>query len=242
MKLVILAFLFTTISFGQNLEGKYSGYWADTSWDYTFDVKGNYEYVTAGHFGFTNSKGKYTIKSDTLILNTNSGAKYSVEIHDYKMLIDRDSCIIDISTRYDFCKVRKTIDEGSNRRNIKYPQVKTDNKRLKAEMEEILLLAFSFPKVTAFYHFNTVSQNLVVKEYYQLNEDLVLPFKIDDRYVNFVKEPLGDFYIEITDINLGQYSNINFNIPSEGMFCDLWFAKENGKWKIISENIYERKH
>jgi hypothetical protein len=51
-----------------SLSGDYSGFWYDTSFDFTFRPNGEFEMETGGHFGQTLTTGKYSMIDTTVFL------------------------------------------------------------------------------------------------------------------------------------------------------------------------------
>ncbi|WP_179315189.1 hypothetical protein [Winogradskyella undariae] len=243
MKNIILIILLTlsSVVFGQNLQGNYSGYWASTNWSYIFDGNGNFEYVTAGHFGFTNTKGKYEIKGDTVYLNAKKTGKGTLD-DKRRMLIDKDSCIIDLRMRYDYCKSRNSEFLNSNKRNFKFPQTKTDNPKTISDLKTVLVSAFTNPKVVDYLHFNEMPERkLIFKSYFELNKSNFPKLKIGDKTVEFKHTDLPKFYIEFIEINQSKdYIELDFEIKDEGVSFTMVFDLTNGEWKLDYERHHEK--
>tara|TARA_R100001369_G_scaffold82952_1_gene114911 strand:- start:706 stop:1473 length:768 start_codon:yes stop_codon:yes gene_type:complete len=241
MKNIILIIFLTlsSVTFGQNLQGNYSGYWASTNWSYIFDGNGHFEYVTTGHFGFTNTKGKYEIKGDTVYLNAKKTGKGTLDVK-RRMLIDKDSCIIDLRMRYDYCKSRNSEFLNSNKRNFKFPQTKTENPKIKWDLKTVLDSAFTNPKVVEYFHFNELTERkLIFKPYFELNKSNFPNFKIGNKTVEFNQTNLPKFYIEFIEINQSKdYIELVFEIKDEGVSFSMIFDLTNGEWKLD----YERHH
>jgi len=92
------------------LIGKYEGFWATTHWNFIFRSDNSYLFETRGHFGNTNTIGQFTISSDTVFLKPLPYELQKSEIyynHIDTLLIDGDSCLINASLRYDYCKRKK---------------------------------------------------------------------------------------------------------------------------------------
>lgn len=86
--------------------GEYNGYWAMTKWNYKFYPNNEFNFMSEGHFGFTESNGKYIRKGDSLFLTPDSLKLVEYGVVNPLYLIDGDSCIIDVLLKYDYCKTR----------------------------------------------------------------------------------------------------------------------------------------
>jgi hypothetical protein len=114
VKFIILFTLLPFSLLGQNpnrdIRGVYVGRWATTQWTYVFAEGNIFTFNTAGHFGFTNTMGKYHLSGDTIFLK--SFPKEQQKDTDFlsfsdTLIIDGDSCIIDLSLGYDYCKGKR---------------------------------------------------------------------------------------------------------------------------------------
>ncbi|MEH0154763.1 hypothetical protein V6R21_11530 [Limibacter armeniacum] len=113
---IALFVLFISANKPVNIQGCYSGGYFDTSYLYQF-IDGEFKLSVVGHGGPYNVKGFYEVVADTLVL-------FKVENRRVrgreKMLIDGDSCIIDLRTYRDFCKIEldqdSTFTEHSSRK------------------------------------------------------------------------------------------------------------------------------
>ncbi len=108
--LIIMTFL-PSVLWGQKpnkrVKGIYVGWWGTTQWTYIFDTDTTFTFNTAGHFGFTNTVGQYHISGDTLFLISNPKKLQkdtNALILNDTLMIEGDSCIIDLSLGYDYCK------------------------------------------------------------------------------------------------------------------------------------------
>ena len=243
MKNIILILFLTlnSVVFGQNLNGKYSGFWAMTNWSYEFDGKGNFEYVTAGHFGFTNTKGKYEIKGDTIYLNAKKTGKGTLDIKE-RMLIDKDSCIIDLRMRYDYCKTRDSEFSNSNKRNFRFPQIKAENPKRISDLKNILNLVFTNPIVKDYLHFKELpNRKLIFKPYFEFNKRNFQDLKIGERTIEIKLTDLPKFYIEFIEINQGNdFIEIEFEIKDEGVGFTMHYELINNEWKLDYERHHEK--
>jgi len=111
----ILVFMLICISkvLAQNsakLCGIYVGKWGGTTWFYEFKNDSVYLHKTTGRAGGTSTIGTYKISSDTLFLSpykkSMQRSNHSIIAPDV-LILTRDSCLIQLSTRYDYCKSRK---------------------------------------------------------------------------------------------------------------------------------------
>ncbi|WP_108807449.1 hypothetical protein [Aquimarina spinulae] len=238
--ILIFFLILSSFVFGQNLKGNYSGYWASTKWSYIFDGNGNFEYVTTGHFGFTNTKGKYEIKGDTVYLKAKKTGKGTLDVR-RRMLIDKDSCIIDLRMRYDYCKSRNSEFLNSKKRNFKFPQTKTDNPKIISDLKTVLNSAFTNPKVVNYLHFDELPERkLIFKPYFGLNQSNFPDLKIGNKTVEFQQNDLPKFYIEFVEINQNKDSiEIEFEIKGEGANFTMIYEITNEEWKLEYESNHE---
>ena len=113
--LFFLLVIFPVSLIGQKTEtkiaGEYEGSWAMSFWFYAFKKDNTYQFETHGHFGNSTTIGEYNISGDTLYLKP-----FTIEKQKNKsfipsrdtLLLDGDSCIVNISLGYDYCKKKKT--------------------------------------------------------------------------------------------------------------------------------------
>ncbi len=128
-----MLFLTSSFSKGQKeqkkIEGIYQGYWADTYWEWSFWDNNKFHFSTRGHFGFTDTDGSYFIKNDTIYVTSYPKSKQytneSMPINE-TLLIDGDSCIIDPSVKYDYCKQKQGSQSFymSRERKLNFPKGK----------------------------------------------------------------------------------------------------------------------
>ena len=228
-----------TYVFGQNVIGNYSGFWASTSWNYKFEKDGNFEYVTAGHFGFTNTKGKYEIKTDTLILNATEFGKGKIEIKNEKFLIV-DNCIIDIDLRYDYCKTnKKKLNHNSVKRNFKYPQTAPNNSELINDLKRVLEMIILESDLTKEFAKRTeINEPIFIQNYFEINEQNFSDLEIPD-YFKF--KEFGNPKYSLIFENINQNSDditVEFEITNLIRSGYFRFKKENQNWKITSQHLY----
>lgn len=110
--IVCLLLFFFAKSQAQTLQPKYAAYWGQTIWTYEFFFEDtSFKRTTSGHYGNTVAEGYYKLKKDTVVI----GMGYE-GIHgtfDQYFLLDGDSCIIELSTKYDYCVNRpKQVNVG----------------------------------------------------------------------------------------------------------------------------------
>lgn len=98
----------------KKITGYYAGSWARTSWEYKFYDNNTFWFKSSGHFGNMFSSGQYSINQDTLVLNSFATdtikKKVFYNFKGDKYLIDGDSCIVDLQTGYDYCKIQTPVD------------------------------------------------------------------------------------------------------------------------------------
>jgi len=140
IRLLILFTLSSLSIIGQshtkNISCNYYGWWADTRWEYIFSKNNNFIFNTGGHFGNTHTMGIYHFSGDTIFLlpfakekQTDSGYLYLKD----SLLIEGDSCVIQLSTGYDYCKGKQRelfIQHSRKSGNKKYACKPEDGKPL----------------------------------------------------------------------------------------------------------------
>lgn len=114
----LIAFiLFPCYLMGQNQQSKpngtYYGLWAETIWTYVFNTNNTFSFKSSGHFGYTNTVGQYSLSGDTIFLKSFPKTRQTdsnfIMLTD-TLLTDGDSCIIDLSLGYDYCKLKHNND------------------------------------------------------------------------------------------------------------------------------------
>lgn len=61
-------FLISNTSYSQAIQASYTGYWAQTIWEFEFFKDSTYKRTSSGHYGNTVVSGNYKISKDTLVL------------------------------------------------------------------------------------------------------------------------------------------------------------------------------
>lgn len=116
---VSLTLLLSCSSQEKSLTGKYAGNQDRNRIVYFFDKDKTFVLSISGEFN-GEARGDYNIKGDTLSLvswppeKQKDGKKAMVEKETF--LIGSDSCIINITTHFDFCKIVKQEDWGRQSR------------------------------------------------------------------------------------------------------------------------------
>jgi len=134
MRFLFSIFLFiATPCFAQvdtkNITGKYFGAWARSRFTYSFAKDKTFSLITAGHFGNTKTVGTFSISGDTIYLTPypkeKQKDKYALNSNQI-LLIDGDSCIIELSVGYDYCKQsrKEKYFHSSNRRFLPKSEVR----------------------------------------------------------------------------------------------------------------------
>lgn len=226
-------------SIAQNINRTYQGWWYETNWMHEFKPNGKYKLTTEGHFGNTTKKGKYIQKGDSLILET---SWHSGKMEYEYFLMYGDSIIIDLFLRYDY---KRPLNSGSfhnsNLREVKYPQIETNNHQAKNILDSILNVVFNTPELKAYYHFDEEPEReFIIADYYVLKPKILVDsLEAISKPKSEIKE--GDFYIEIIDINMNpEQINIELSIKKEGIEVWFDFKKENEKWIYQNPRIIER--
>jgi hypothetical protein len=105
--LTLLPFSLLGQNSSKNITGVFVGRWASTEWIYVFDKDNTFTFNTSGHFGFTNTAGQYRLSGDTIFLKSFPKEQQKdsnfLQINE-TLIIDGDSCIIDLSLGYGYCK------------------------------------------------------------------------------------------------------------------------------------------
>lgn len=237
--ILIVFFINSNLTFGQNIEKSFLGWWGDTFWEFNFSKNGNYERITSGHFGFTKSKGKYKIENDTIKIV--SGYEDSHGTINDKYIIDENDILIDLKLGYGH---KRIFDSDKNKkinyRELLYPEIQAINNEAISDIEEVLNLAFNSPKLKNYYHFDSItSREFIIVNYFKLKANI----EVDGRKAIFKnKNDINEkFFIEFESITRF-YDRISFTIkiPNEGVQIDCYYGKENGKWKEDIIKIVEK--
>ena len=198
--------LFTCCSSGgeSGVSGEYFGFWAETIWSIKLSDNNTFKIESEGHFGNTKAEGKYSLINDTLILDLpeNSAiAKYT----DHRKFITDDECLVDVESRYDYCKTRPEV-WSSLKRNIYYPQIDIDSERNCKIVMSMLQTA-----IAKLQSDTQQDCTIYMEEYYEINKrngyefnrfgkDITLLSKTELRENGIIN------YISIEDFDLGQKS------------------------------------
>ncbi|MCF2875012.1 MULTISPECIES: hypothetical protein [unclassified Tenacibaculum] len=239
--ILLLIFLsWTTSSSGQGFNKTYQGLWASTIWTFEFELDGNYKRISSGHYGNTTVKGTYVLLGD--IIKVTSGHENTHGTINEFYLMEGDSLIIDMNLRYDYKTISKknTYYYNSQIRNIKYPQIDSNDKSLKLELEKVLNIAFNSKEIKGYYHFDKLkNKQLVIANYGFLKASIKI------KEVDVVFKPKTEIqdklFIEFEDINLNP-NKIYLEIKINGKDVKIWFTfyKKNGKWKYKKPSIFEK--
>jgi hypothetical protein len=213
--------------------GTYKAFYYETQWILTLNSDSSFTFITEGHIGDFKENGKYLISGDTLVLE-------KADMEQMKLLIDGDSCLIEIETRFDYCK-RCTDEYGSRKRSINYPQLSTENKTLKNNVEWMLQTALNNKKILNYLP-DTID-TLFIQDYYEINEKSNMNLNWNGKKVKFlsevkIKDQNIKSYIIIDEFDVGQKTAmINFNMMPEPWHGTLdFFKKEAGNWKHETRN------
>jgi len=90
----------STSAVGQTMQTTFSGWWAETHWQFDFNKDGTYKRSSVGHYGSTLVKGKYEMKSDTIHLLTGF-QNTSGTVNEF-YLLDKQGYLIDLRLLYDY--------------------------------------------------------------------------------------------------------------------------------------------
>jgi hypothetical protein len=113
--------LFTNINNQQEVSGEYIGLWGETIWTYQLNANGSYVYTTSGHFGDIQTFGTYKLSNNTLFLTAKPANKQPDPkryfMYDTLFRLS-DSCIVDLSLGYEYCRMKGKTIRASHKRNI----------------------------------------------------------------------------------------------------------------------------
>lgn len=105
-----IALILPLLAFGQkkkSVSGVYMGWWGDTQWIYHFDNNNTFLFDISGHFDVSKTLGSYYISGDTLFLKS-FPKEFQPDSNfnniNKQLLLDGDSCIVDLQLHYDYCK------------------------------------------------------------------------------------------------------------------------------------------
>lgn len=216
----------------QTLNGKYGGWWAETSWIFEFSPKGTFTRTSNGHYGFSVVNGKYYIKNDTLFIQEGHQNTHGTVSEHY--LIENDSVIIDLVNKYDYHKLIDTgfVSYNSKWRSINYPYTQGSIK----EIENVDSL------------FSTILKNERIKKYYTRPElknktiyfqpfhHLNLNLTLND--VSFKTLPKENIKTDLLTVNFSRVNvslssaEVDFSIPFEGVHFKIICYKIDDVWKV----------
>lgn len=239
MKYIVAFFCFALISCNQNtnssIEGEYFGFWAETIWTIKIQESNNFEISSDGHFGITRTSGKYLLENDTLILNLNDTAAISKYTDHEKFLVSNDNCLIDIESRYDYCKTASN-ERSSAKRDIYYPQTSIDSERNKPLVTDMIQKA-----INSIESETKLDSTIVLNEYYEINKQNDFKFNRFGRDIvleskNELEKQGITNYILIEHFDFGQKSAL-VQLRIEPYFESfnstiVTFKKENSEWVI----------
>ena len=261
--ITLIILIFTTCKSQQEVWNTYKGYWAETEWNFTFYNNGKFKRVSHGHYGNTEVKGRYEIRQDTIEIL--KGFKDTHGTVGQYYLIDGDSCIIDIDSRYDYCndKIEYNsfeidgeiyINNSSRKRNFKYPQVPINDKLHQQQIGSLLAKIVHLDTLAKFVN----SEGVIIEEYFEINHinfnNQLKSEGIKLLSVDEIKTQNIENYIRIDDFNInGNNANVRLEFfliknrkqghsyyPSKDIFIKCRLGKE---WEIIeifqSKNLNE---
>lgn len=188
-----------------------------------------FTYLSSGHLGAERPiSGEYKISGDTLILLTESLSYHN------KLLIDGDSCLIEIELQTDFCN-KRTDKWGSRWTDINYPQIKVIGVPTKQRVQWMLETALNGNEILRY--FPDTTKSIVVQEYFELNRNANLNLKSHGTEIILltkqeIKERKVEEYLIIDDLRLGvETGHVDFQVMPDFSISILeFFEKRNGKW------------
>ncbi|MFY0698517.1 MAG: hypothetical protein JXR11_11735 [Balneola sp.] len=157
-------------------------------------------------------------------------------------LMEGDSVIIDLDLRYDYKVLSGKNSNFYNSliRNVKYPQIESNDEDIKSELEKVLNIAFNSNEMKDYYHLDKLKdRQLLVADYGFLKVSI----KVDELEAVFKPraEIQDEFFIEFEDINLNPH-RIDLELKINGEGVEIWFTfhKDNGEWKFKEPSIFEK--
>lgn len=129
-----------------SLSGIYTGYWAETRFQYTFSLNNEFEFVTEGHFGNTTTHGKYTTIDSFILLQpyTDWAMNHGVLKNRLRLIFDVD-CISDFDNNF-YCKNIELLNEMSERNYVLQDII--ENRLL--ELEEVKEIINKYPEYSKY--------------------------------------------------------------------------------------------
>lgn len=236
MKKITLILFTLTLSCSHSsrlrIQGNYLGFWSGTFWVIHLDYDNSFEIKSEGHLGNTSLKGHFRVNMDTIILDLDNSA-FSFQHTNHKKFLIVDDCIIDIESRYDYCKTRAN-EWISSKRNIYYPQVSINSKRSKPIVNKMLQQIIDQIEINT-----TLDSTIYMKEYYEITSDNEFKLNRLNKQViilseRILKEKCIDNYISIEQFDFSENSAfIQINIePYTKTFNSTIgsFHKQNNRW------------
>lgn len=193
----------------------YKGYFISTLFEYTFYNEREFSIKTTGDFGNTFTKGHYSITNDTIHTKTNKTTSNTIGLEQI-FLLDGDSCIIDLYSKYDFCNQKRfnnivtQADKSklchiSRARNISYPQIIPSEPKEKEDLVKLLNNALNHSSVIDFLdkHGLKSPKNIPLASYFVIKKDYEKLIKVSNHEVSILKEEKikDKIYIKINHIN-----------------------------------------
>ncbi|MBL7800839.1 MAG: hypothetical protein JNL95_08925 [Chitinophagales bacterium] len=239
---LILVFLtFTNFVNAQFFDNSFHGEHGRTYFALYFKKDGSFMKETRGHLGNFSDEGFYTINKDSIWAFTINKQTNDTLLRSY--LLDKDSMLIDFSSRYDYAPLTKYIKNlyFSKVRRVKYPQVETIDNSTKQTLDTLLNQALNNESARQFYHFDKIPERkLVIAKYLALEANVsVDTHKAIFKPVNEITDP---FYIEIIDINQNHENvSISIMIHGESARIDFVFLKKDNNWICWKPSVTENK-
>lgn len=241
---IILLILHGAFLHAQSFEGTfYASYGGTHSDTYEFRKDGTCKLTYTGDYGTASNGGNYSIKGDTIYFYLPQEVPSSKEQRTVseKFLLDKDSMLINIRTRMDFILIeRQGCDKYSpRRRNIKYPQTKSADKNVRADLEKVINLAFNSDSIKNYLKtMDPDKRKLIIADYDEMQANI----KVDTLTAVFkslknIKAPL---YFEIEDINQNEEDvEIRIVVHDKRLKYNEWYwywgFKKNGAWQLYQQ-------
>ncbi len=212
--------------------------------EFYFQTNGVYYTRSIHNFQEGSSKGDYQLRDDTLFLQDWYSAKTA------SFLVDGDSCIIDLQTRYDLCNSncrRDTYvrDDGmedqeshiSLKRSIRYPQIASASMELERELVMLLNSCFeAIAQEELFLSANLSETEFRMKPYFEIREPIIEQLEmagVSMKVFNANDLEAGWSLIEIEDLD---FTESSFQLDAvieydRRLSVSIGFEKLKGEWQ-----------
>lgn len=124
-----------------NLSGKYAGYWAETYLEYEFFPDHKFIFTTEGHFGVTETKGKYAVIDSIVLLHPFSDYTLRQGVLRQQLVIrEKTRCLSDYGNTF-YCKDSIALQEIAD---VKWRLMDSIEGRI-LKLDEVVQITDTFP-------------------------------------------------------------------------------------------------